>query len=107
VIANGEVFVDIAAVKAGESGTVVSGGFTVPLVSVARVIFLQLYPEVMEETRLNVHNLGLGVLVGDDILLALSLLLAVLPHPQEVLVHTPAILNDSAPVYENLARVSP
>ena len=46
-------------------------------------------PEVMEEAWLNVHNFGLGVLVRDDILLAPTLLLAVLPHPQEVLVHTP------------------
>jgi len=107
VIANGEVFVDIAAVKAGQGGTVVSGRATVPLVSVAGVIFLQLDPEVMEEAWLNVHNFGLGVLVRDDILLAPTLLLAVLPHPQEVLVHTPAVLNDSAPVDENLARVRP
>ena len=45
-------------------------------------------PKVVIYAGLNVHNLGERVLVGDDVLLALGLLLALLPHPEVVLVRT-------------------
>ncbi len=45
-------------------------------------------PKVVKDAGLDVHVLGERVLVRYDVLLALGLLLALLPHPQVILVRT-------------------
>ncbi len=45
-------------------------------------------PKVVKDAGLDVHVLGERVLVRYDVLLALRLLLALLPHPQVILVRT-------------------